>query len=53
MSFTGGHQYVTTGDIIPTEPGYLRGHGTHVAVNEAGHEDLVASVSGNFVLAVP
>jgi len=37
-----GHQYVTTGDRILTEPGYLRGHGTQLE----GKDNLVSSVCG-------
>jgi len=35
-------QYVTTGDVIQTEPGFLRGHGTY-ATEET---ELVATISG-------
>lgn len=39
------HQYVTTGDRILTEPGYLRGHGTQLSRDQQG-EQLVSSVCG-------
>jgi len=39
------HKYVTTGDRILTEPGYLRGHGTQVTQDDQG-EQLVSSVCG-------
>jgi exosome complex component RRP4 len=44
-------EYVTTGDVINTDTGYLRGHGTQVSgvgrqEGEEGKEELLATVSG-------
>lgn len=43
MSGDGSFQYITTGDIIPTDSGVLRGHGTQ---NDDEKGQLRATVSG-------